>query len=81
MLKFDEKQLIDWTQGIRENPDMLNAFWPSQIRSKIWLTDWVKSYLPSAHKIIIFGSCQLSFFSSVCICINFNFKMYEYIFL
>ena len=56
MLKFDEKQLIDWTQGIRENPDMLNAFWPSQINSKIWLTDWVKSYLPSAHKIIIFGA-------------------------
>ena len=56
MLKFDEKQLIDWTQGIRDNPDMLNAFWPSQVRSKIWLSDWVKSYLPSASKIIIFGA-------------------------
>ena len=35
---------------------MLNAFWPSQVRSKIWLSDWVKSYLPSASKIIIFGA-------------------------
>ena len=56
MYKFDEEQLIDWMQGIRENPDMLNAFWPSQIRSKIWITDWVKSYLPSAKKVIIFGA-------------------------
>ena len=56
MLKFDENQLLDWTQGIRENPDMLNAFWPSQVRSKIWLSDWVKQYLPSATKIIIFGA-------------------------
>ena len=56
MLKFDENQLLDWTQGIRENPDMLNAFWPSQIRSKLWLADWVKSYLPSATKIVIFGA-------------------------
>ena len=56
MLKFDENQLIDWTQGIRENPDMLNAFWPSQIRSKLWLADWVKNYLPSATKIVIFGA-------------------------
>ena len=56
MLKFDENQLLDWTQGIRENPDMLNAFWPSQIKSKIWLSDWVKQYLPSATKIVIFGA-------------------------
>ena len=56
MFKFDEAQLIDWTKGIRENPDMLNAFWPSQIRSKVWLSDWVKSYLPSAKKIVIFGA-------------------------
>jgi hypothetical protein len=35
---------------------MLNAFWPSQVRSKIWLSDWVKQYLPSATKIIIFGA-------------------------
>ena len=55
MFKFDEDQLTYWMQGIRENPDMINAFWPSQIKSKIWLTDWVKSYLPSAKKIIIFG--------------------------
>ena len=56
MLKFDENQLLDWTQGIRENPDMLNAFWPSQVRSKLWLADWVVSYLPSATKIVIFGA-------------------------
>jgi len=56
MFKFDEDQLTYWMQGIRENPDMINAFWPSQIKSKIWLTDWVKSYLPSAKKIIIFGA-------------------------
>jgi hypothetical protein len=56
MLTFDEEQLLDWTEGIRKHPDMLNAFWPSQIKSKIWLTDWVKSYLPSAHKIVIFGA-------------------------
>jgi len=56
LLKFDEHQLIDWTQGIRENPDMINAFWPSQIKSKMWLTDWVKQYLPSATKIVIFGA-------------------------
>ena len=55
-MQFNEEQLIDWTQGIREHPDMLNAFWPSQIKSKLWLSDWVKSYLPSAKKIIIFGS-------------------------
>ena len=35
---------------------MLNAFWPSQVRSKLWLADWVKSYLPSATKIVIFGA-------------------------
>ena len=56
MLTFDEEQLLDWTEGIRKNPDMLNAFWPSQIKSKIWLTDWVRRYLPSAHKIVIFGA-------------------------
>ena len=56
MLKFDEEQLLDWTEGIRKNSDMLNAFWPSQVKSKIWLTDWVKRYLPSAHKIVIFGA-------------------------
>lgn len=56
MLQFEEEQLIDWMQGIRENPDMINAFWPSQIRSKVWLTDWVKQYLPSANKIVIFGA-------------------------
>ena len=56
MLQFDEHQLLDWTQGIRENPDMINAFWPSQIKSKIWLSDWVKQYLPSATKIVIFGA-------------------------
>lgn len=56
MFKFDEEQLIHWMQGVRENPDMINAFWPSQIKSKIWLTDWVKRYLPSANKIIIFGA-------------------------
>jgi len=55
-LQFDENQLLDWTQGIRENPDMINAFWPSQIKSKIWLSDWVKQYLPSATKIVIFGA-------------------------
>ena len=42
-MQFNEEQLIDWTQGIREHPDMLNAFWPSQIKSKLWLSDWVKS--------------------------------------
>ena len=56
MLQFDENQLLDWTQGIRENPDMLNAFWPSQVKSKIWLSDWDKQYLPSATKIVIFGA-------------------------
>ena len=56
MLTFDEEQLLDWTEGIRKNPDMLNAFWPSQVKSKIWLTDWVRRYLPSAHKIVIFGA-------------------------
>ena len=56
MLQFDENQLLDWTQGIRENSDMINAFWPSQIKSKVWLTDWVKEYLPSAKKIVIFGA-------------------------
>ena len=55
-MTFNDEQLIDWMQGIRENPDMINAFWPSQIKSKIWLTDWVKQYLPSANKIIIFGA-------------------------
>ena len=55
-MKFDEKQLTDWMQGVRENPDMINALWPSQIKSKIWLTDWVRSYLASASKIIIFGA-------------------------
>ena len=50
MLKFDANQLIDWTQGIRENPDMINAFWPSQIKSKVWLSDWGKQFLPSAKR-------------------------------
>ena len=56
MLQFDENQLLDWTQGIRENSDMINAFWPSQIKSKVWLSDWVKQFLPSAKKIVIFGA-------------------------
>jgi hypothetical protein len=55
-MKFEEKDITDWMQGVRENPDMINAFWPSQIKSKIWLTDWVRQYLPSAHKIVIFGA-------------------------
>ena len=56
MLQYDNKQIIDWMEGVRKHPDMVNAFWPSQINSKNWLCDWVKSYLPSANRIIIFGS-------------------------
>ena len=56
MLQYDNEQIIDWMEGVRKNPDMVNAFWPSQINSKNWLCDWVKSYLPSANRIIIFGS-------------------------
>ena len=56
MLQYDNEQIIDWMEGVRKHPDMVNAFWPSQINSKNWLCDWVKSYLPSANRIIIFGS-------------------------
>ena len=52
---FDEDLIIHWMEGIRKNPDMVNAFWASQIKSKTWLTQWVKSYLPGARRIIIFG--------------------------
>ncbi len=56
MLKYNNEQIIHWMDGIRENPDMVNCFWASQIHSKEWLCDWVKSYLPSANRIIVFGS-------------------------
>lgn len=53
--KFDEDLIIHWMEGVRENPDMVNAFWASQIKSKTWLASWLKSYLPGARRIIIFG--------------------------
>ncbi len=53
--KFDEDLIIHWMDGVRENPDMVNAFWASQIKSKTWLASWLKSYLPGARRIIIFG--------------------------
>ena len=42
MLQYDNEQIIDWMEGVRKHPDMVNAFWPSQINSKNWLCDWVK---------------------------------------
>lgn len=52
---FKKETVLNWMEGVRKDPDMINAFWPSQINSKIWLTQWVKSYLPGARRVIIFG--------------------------
>lgn len=54
-MTFSQEQVIEWMQGVREHPDMINAFWPSQVNSKVWLSEWINSYLPGARKIIIFG--------------------------
>ncbi len=29
MHKFDKEQLLDWMKGIREHPDMVEAFCPN----------------------------------------------------
>lgn len=54
-MNFSQEQIIEWMEGVRQDSNMLNAFWPSQINSKVWLAEWLKSYLPGARKIIIFG--------------------------
>ena len=55
-MNFDENQLIDWMHGVRTNPDMINAFWPSQIKSKLWVVDWLKHTTFPMENVIIFGS-------------------------
>ncbi len=56
MHKFDKEQLLDWMKGIREHPDMVEAFWPSQINSKLWIKDTIENQLPYHNNVVIFGA-------------------------
>jgi len=50
-----EDVVAHWVEGILQHPHMIECFWPSQIKSKIWLAEWQRKYLPSAQRAIIFG--------------------------
>jgi len=56
MYKFDKEQLLDWMEGIRKYPDMVEAFWPSQIDSKLWLKDTLENTIPYHNNVVIFGA-------------------------
>ena len=42
MANFNYRQLEDWMELVREYPDAINCFWPSQIKSKRWLVEQVE---------------------------------------
>ena len=36
-MNFGEKQLTRWMELVRTTDDGIEAFWPSQIKSKTWI--------------------------------------------
>ena len=58
MANFNYRQLEDWMELVREYPDAINCFWPSQIKSKRWLVEQVEyqQYFPMPFSCVIFGS-------------------------
>ena len=58
MANFNYRQLVDWMELVREHPDAVNCFWPSQIHSKRWLVEQVEyqHYFPMPFSCVIFGS-------------------------
>ena len=56
-MKFGEKQLTHWMELVRTHDDAIEAFWPSQIKSKSWIADKLEfqTYMDLPHSCVIFG--------------------------
>ena len=58
-MKVDIEDILFWMDAIRNSEDRyrtLESFWKGQIRSKIWLIESLRNYLPSEElKIVIHG--------------------------
>tara|TARA_B100000927_G_scaffold108135_1_gene87432 strand:+ start:7295 stop:7870 length:576 start_codon:yes stop_codon:yes gene_type:complete len=50
-MTFNEEQLTHWMQLVRSTQDGIEAFWPSQIKSKVWIAN----NMPEAKSCVIFG--------------------------
>ena len=56
-MEFREKELTRWMQLVREYPDGLQAFWPSQIAAKSKIANLTSSALfPFMTHAVVFGS-------------------------
>ena len=56
-MKFNETQLTHWMELVREHDDAIEAFWPSQIRSKSWIAEKLEfqTHMDLPHSCVIFG--------------------------
>ena len=57
-MKFNEEQLTHWMQLVRTYPDALEAFWPSQVKSKSWIANTLEfqTIIDLPMSAVIFGS-------------------------
>ena len=63
-MRFQEDTVLKWMSLIREHPDAIECFWPSQVQSKTWLCETIGEYLAQEgstgwyepQTAIIFGS-------------------------
>ena len=56
-MEFREKELTRWMQLVREYPDGIQAFWPSQISAKSKIANMMSSAVfPFVTHAVIFGS-------------------------
>lgn len=44
-MRFQEDTVLKWMSLVRNHPDALEAFWPSQVQSKTWLCEVMGEYL------------------------------------
>jgi len=56
-MRFGETQLTHWMELVRTHDDAIEAFWPSQIKSKSWIADKLEfqTYMDLPHSCVIFG--------------------------
>ena len=54
-MTFGEKQLTRWMELVRTTDDGIEAFWPSQIKSKTWICNELE-FKEHFRTCVIFGS-------------------------